>query len=144
MNPVFADTGCWIALLNPRDGLHAMALHVERSLRPRTLCTTEMVLAELLNEMAARGAPLRSAAIAFCAALQARADQPNADVLIVPQTPELFRTACSVYRQHRDKAWSLTDCASYAGMRERGLSDALTHDRHFEQMGFVALLRTRA
>ena len=40
------------------------------------------------------------------------------------------------------KGYSLTDCGSMLLMRERRLSEALTTDRHFEQEGFVALLRT--
>ena len=32
-----------------------------------------------------------------------------------------------------DKEWSLIDCASFVVMKERGLTEALTTDRHFEQ-----------
>jgi len=64
---------------------------------------------------------------------------PNATV--IPQTSIQFREALSFYRQHKDKAWSLTDCASFITMREAGLTEALTHDHHFEQAGFKALLR---
>lgn len=39
-----------------------------------------------------------------------------------------------------DKTWSLVDCASFVVMEERGLTEALTTDRHFEQAGFVRLL----
>ena len=52
-----------------------------------------------------------------------------------------FSEAFEAYRRRLDKEWSLTDCASFALMRERGLSEALAHDRHFEKAGFVALLR---
>jgi uncharacterized protein len=40
----------------------------------------------------------------------------------------------------RDKEWSLTDCISFVVMKERGLTEALTADHHFEQAGFKALL----
>jgi hypothetical protein len=46
-----------------------------------------------------------------------------------------------LYRQRADKDWSLTDCISFVVMRQRGLTEALTGDHHFEQAGFVALLR---
>lgn len=40
-----------------------------------------------------------------------------------------------------DKQWSLTDCLSFVVMQEQGLTEALTGDHHFEQVGFVALLK---
>jgi predicted nucleic acid-binding protein len=47
----------------------------------------------------------------------------------------------SLYRQHADKAWSLTDCISFAVMREKRLTEAFTSDQHFQQAGFIPLLR---
>jgi predicted nucleic acid-binding protein len=60
---------------------------------------------------------------------------------VVPQTSLQFSAAFEQYRGMTDKEWSLTDCASFVPMRERGIKDALAHDHHFEQAGFVALLR---
>jgi predicted nucleic acid-binding protein len=37
--------------------------------------------------------------------------------------------------------WTLTDCISFVVMKEEGIAEALTGDRHFEQAGFVALLK---
>jgi predicted nucleic acid-binding protein len=45
------------------------------------------------------------------------------------------------YHRHNDKKWSLTDCTSFVVMREMGITEALTGDTHFEQAGFVALLK---
>jgi len=39
-----------------------------------------------------------------------------------------------------DKTYSLCDAVSFVLMRQRGMTDALTTDRHFEQEGFVRLL----
>lgn len=55
MKKVFADTGYWIALLNPYDDLHNQAKKLSQSLKPVTIVTTQMVLAELLNEFSKRG-----------------------------------------------------------------------------------------
>jgi len=40
-----------------------------------------------------------------------------------------------------DKTYSLCDAVSFVLMRERELTEALTTDRHFEQEGFVRLLK---
>lgn len=36
---------------------------------------------------------------------------------------------------------TLTECISFGVMTERGLSDALTADHHFEQAGFRAVFK---
>jgi predicted nucleic acid-binding protein len=43
-----------------------------------------------------------------------------------------------------DKDWSVTDCASFVIMDHRRIVEALTHDHHFEQKGYRALLRESA
>jgi predicted nucleic acid-binding protein len=60
---------------------------------------------------------------------------------IVPASRELLDRALELYHQHADKGWTLTDCGSFVIMRDRGVTQALTGDRHFEQAGFVALLK---
>jgi predicted nucleic acid-binding protein len=62
MTTVFADAGYWIALLNPRDNLHAKACDVSISLGTFRIVTSEMVLTEVLNAFASRGELLRKAA----------------------------------------------------------------------------------
>lgn len=56
-------------------------------------------------------------------------------------TPELFADALALYRDRSDKAWSLTDCASIVICQREGITEVPGYDRHFEQAGFVALLR---
>ncbi len=41
----------------------------------------------------------------------------------------------------RDKDFSLVDCSSFVIMRQRQIDDALTTDRHFDQAGFLRLLK---
>ena len=53
----------------------------------------------------------------------------------------LFRSGLAMHAERLDKSWSLTDCISFAVMRQREVADALTHDHHFEPAGFPALLR---
>jgi predicted nucleic acid-binding protein len=136
MDRVFADTGYWIALLNPRDDLHHKASATSRNYRPNQIVTSEMVLTEFLNSFSDRGPRLRQAAARAVAALR-----DTSAMVIVPQTSLLFEKALAQYHDMSDKSWSLTDCASFVIMEEKRLTAALTHDRHFAQAGFQTLLR---
>lgn len=134
MKTVFADTGYWAALLNPKDQLHHKAGQVSARLGRFRILTTEMVLDELLAALSK--VPLRPSAVRGVETIRS-----NPNVEVVPQTSLQFVAAFDSYRTVTDKEWSLTDCASFALMRERGVTEALAHDHHFEQAGFVALLR---
>ena len=135
MRQVFADTSYWIALVNPRDQLHAKAVSVTQQLSPVRILTSEMVLAEVLNSFS-DGGPLRHAVGGMVQKLRS-----NRDVIIVPQTSEQFESALRRYKQAADKSWSLTDCASFQVMEAEQIQAALTHDQHFAQAGFETLLR---
>jgi predicted nucleic acid-binding protein len=95
-----------------------------------------MVLVEVLNNFSGEGSRSRRAVVSL---VQRIVD--DEDIELVPQTPQLFRTALALYRNRLDKNWSLTDCASFLIMEQRQITEALTHDRHFEQRGYSALLR---
>jgi uncharacterized protein len=135
MRQVFADTSYWIALVNPRDQLHAKAVSVTRQLSSITIVTSEMVLAELLNSFSDAG-PLRNVVGSMVEKLR-----DNRDVIIVPQTSEQFQRALRRYQQAADKSWGLTDCASFQVIEAERIQAALTHDQHFAQAGFETLLR---
>jgi predicted nucleic acid-binding protein len=136
MSQVFADTGYWIALLNLRDELHDRARHISATLGSAQIVTSEWVLTELLNSFAERGAQFRSVASRTVAALRS-----NPSVIVIPQTSASFGDAFQLYQDRSDKSWSITDCSSFLIMRQYGIGAALTHDRHFEQANFQALLR---
>ena len=138
MNVVFADTGYWIALLNPRDRLHRKAITVSNTLHGWSIVTSQMVLIEFLNYYAALGPSFRQRAVQVVRNLQ---DDP--DVEIVPQTDARFITALTLYAQRQDKEWGVTDCASFLIMQARSMTEALAHDDHFYQAGFTPLLRDR-
>ncbi len=68
----------------------------------------------------------------------------NPQVTVAPMNRRAFTRSLALYKARPDKGYSLTDCSSMLLMRERRVSEALTTDRHFEQEGFVALLRMPA
>jgi uncharacterized protein len=60
---------------------------------------------------------------------------------LVPVDERLFSDGFSLFSKRMDKEWSLTDCISFVVMQREGIHEALTGDHHFEQAGFVALLK---
>jgi uncharacterized protein len=63
---------------------------------------------------------------------------PHVEIVWVDE--DLHRAALAFLQQRLDKAYSLCDAVSFVLMRARGITEALTTDRHFEQEGFVRLL----
>ncbi len=136
MKRLFADTSYWVAILNPKDELHEKAQEVSKTLDPVLTVTSEMILTELLNLFAEKGTALRNTAVSMVQKIKSAS---NCEV--VPQTSLQFRKALERYNDRPDKGWSLTDCASFLIMEEKGIGEALTYDQHFLQAGFGALLR---
>ena len=133
MSAVFADAFYFVARLNRRDQHHDRVVAFSRDFRSRLL-TTDWVLMEVADALAR--SECRSRVRDFVLHLR---QAPACE--IVPAGRDLLDRALEVYHQHADKEWTLTDCVSFAAMRERGLSEALTADHHFEQAGFIALLK---
>jgi predicted nucleic acid-binding protein len=65
----------------------------------------------------------------------------NPDIETVWIDESIHRTAVELLTLRQDKTYSLCDAVSFIMMRQRGISQALTTDRHFEQEGFVRLLK---
>jgi len=133
MNVAFADTSYHIALMGERDQYHAEAVAVAQAFDGR-IVTTDFVLLEVGNWLSRTAdRPL------FLKLLEAIDADPQTSVL--PATREFFEAGRALFARRMDKDWSLTDCVSFAAMRQLGLTDALTADHHFEQAGFAVLLK---
>lgn len=136
MTHVFADTGYWMALLNPRDALHRRAKELASTLKGVKIITSDWVLIEVLNGFAGSGPHLRSIA---ANAVSSLVEIPG--VVVEARTDNIFTNALALYCDRADKEWSMTDCSSFLIMRECRIDSSLTPDRHFEQASFKALLR---
>lgn len=136
MPEVFADTGYWIAMHNPGDEWHDIARSVTNRLRDGTIVTNEMVLVEFLNFCSRQGAAGRRQAATTVDRLW-----KSENTVVVPQTSDQLRLAVQRYVERPDQRWSVTDCASFIVMEQRGITEALAYDRDFEQAGFQVLLR---
>ncbi len=133
MNTVFADTSYFLALLIPDDAAHAKALEFAASSRA-PMVITDWIIVEMGNYLCQ---PLvRELFVQWLYALR-----QDSRVTIVEASAGLLQAGVELFADRQDKYWSLTDCISFVVMSQYGLSEALTADRHFEQAGFVALLK---
>jgi uncharacterized protein len=135
VSPVFLDSNGWIALLNTRESLHPAAVEAWRvmSRAATPVVITDWVVAETGNGLART--LLRGR---FAGAVQEM--RRNARFRIVAVAPEVLEQALWMYSSRPDKSWGLVDCASFIVMKEQGIAQAFTTDRHFEQAGFECLL----
>ena len=135
MKSLFADTFYFIALLNSGDEAHA-AVDQFAADNTLSLVTTAWILTELADGLASTDGR---------AVFRQLLDDLEGDArveLVLPDE-ELWRRGVQLYDGRDDKGWSLTDCISFVVMNDRKITEALTGDHHFEQAGFVALLRQK-
>jgi predicted nucleic acid-binding protein len=132
---VFVDSAGWIALLHGGDSMHARAVEVYRRLiaEGRRPLTTSLVLVEVASAFAS---PARRH-LAVELAERYRGTEIGELVWIDEET---CQRGWELYRERPDKGWSLVDCTSFVVMQERGITEALTSDHHFEQAAFTKLL----
>jgi len=133
---IFLDAAYAIALSSPGDQHHARAVLLADELEATgtRLITTRAILLEIGNALAKMRH--RQAAVEL---LEATERDPHVE--IIPLSEQLYERAFQYYRERPDKEWGLTDCLSFLVMQDRGLTEALTTDEHFQQAGFRALLR---
>ena len=66
----------------------------------------------------------------------------NASYVEIIHVDKGLDTAAWILLQERlDKEWTLVDCASFVVMKQHEITEAFTTDHHFEQAGFVRLLK---
>ena len=133
MNAVFGDTFYFLGLLNRADESHSRCAGFAREYRGLVV-TSAYVLVEVADGLAKPQHRVQTAR--FIQALQT-----HAQVRIVPASQMLLARGLEFYAARPDKEWSLTDCISFLVMADESIREALTGDRHFQQAGFVPLLR---
>jgi predicted nucleic acid-binding protein len=134
LNPVFIDTSYLIALEISDDQFHPAALTHWRSLAsPRLeLVTTSYILSEVAAFLNSRGHHAKAVEVGE-RLLTSRI------VRFLHIDEPTFREAWAFFSRHSDKDYSLADCISFVVMKEMGIRQALTFDRHFIQAGFEPL-----
>jgi predicted nucleic acid-binding protein len=129
------DTGALLALANPRDQYHAIAIHTARDhvKRGGRWIGTILVLAELHGHLLRwRGAPVARQVVT--ALRRDRAYDWRAVDL------ELIDSATSEWlERYGDQRFSLTDAVTFALMRRERIKTAFAFDRDFRTAGFTLL-----
>lgn len=132
---IFADTSGLYASVDRRDAHHARAVSLLGNLarRHRIIVTSDYLIAETINlAMARRGRVVAERLLDLI--------ESSKGIRLVWVGTEHFTAAKAFFRKHADQGYSFTDCTSFVIMRELGIADALTTDRHFAAAGFRALL----
>jgi predicted nucleic acid-binding protein len=134
----FADTSGWAAWADSSERFHSLAVVAFEEVwhqRGRVV-TTNFVLAELTALLTR---PMR---VPKPQQIQLLGDiRRDSGVAVVCVDAALEAAAWHLWQARPDKEWTLVDCASFVVMQQRGLTEALTTDHHFEQAGFVRLLK---
>jgi uncharacterized protein len=139
MAELFVDTSGWGCLFDAAQPHHELATNLYRNARSQNhrIITTNYILTELV---ALFTSPLRMPRPTVIKLMDSIKNSTHIEILYVDNS--LDQEIWSLFRRRPDKQWSWVDCASFVVMQQRGIQEALTTDHHFEQAGFVRLLKT--
>ncbi len=122
---ILVDTSAYFALADRSDHYHAAAVGFVQA-NDRPLVTTDLIVIETLNLVQARLGP------APAIALGKRLFAP-ATTTVLKVTDLDLAQAWRLFQRYRDKAFSFTDCATFALMARLDMSTAFAFDIHFRQ-----------
>ena len=131
MKRLFVDTAGWMAMADAKDPLHQKSVRFrDKSLEQGTiLVTSNYILDETLTLIRMR-LGIESAEKWW--ELISESSRCNVEWI----TPERSEKALYFFFRWRDQSFSFTDCTSFILMRELGIENVLTADRHFITAGF--------
>lgn len=139
MKALFVDTAGWMACADAADPAHGRCCTARDSALEagQSLVTTDFVVDETLTLIRLR---------LGLEAAQSWWQQLDRSTRLRWERidTDRFEKARELFFQYRDKDFSFTDCTSVVVMREGRLTQALTTDRHFRQMGFQLLPSSRS
>jgi len=138
MNKLFVDTSGWASLADVSEPFYQKAkeIYAVAMQNRQRLVTTNYILAELVALMTSPMRFHRPRIIEFINGIK---ESPFFDVIYIDQV--LDERAWELLSNRTDKKWRLVDCSSFIVMQENNITEALTTDHHFEQAGFVRLLK---
>lgn len=135
---LFIDTSGWGNLIDTSQPYHQIAKKVyqEAKQQQRQLITSNYIITELVALLTS---PLRLPRNQIIGFIQSIKNSPYITVYHIDNNLDLLAWELLISRE--DKQWSLVDCSSFMIMQQEGLLECLTNDIHFEQAGFIRLLK---
>jgi predicted nucleic acid-binding protein len=127
------DTSGFFCLHDVAERHHDLANKINQETESKV--TTNYILAEYVALAIIRGLS-RQKVLDFSKEILA-----DESVEIIWVGESLHLRAVDLLADRTDKTYSLCDAVSFLIMRDREIDSALTTDRHFEQEGFVRLLK---
>lgn len=135
MTRYFVDAGHLIALANPNDQWHSLAVQKATLVADHDSITTEDILIEFLNFYSEAGSYMRQKVVDIT-----RSILTDVRYEIIARDEVSFHDGLEMYESRLDKGYSLTDCISMNICHTRGITEVLSNDDHFRQEGFRVLL----
>lgn len=129
------DTSGLLCLYHQNEPFHQQAVQAYRVSPVRF--THSYVLAEFVALATVRRLP-RLPVLEYLDALV-----ENPDIELIWINEQVHRSAFALLLARQDKEYSLCDAVSFVLMRQQNIVQALTTDKHFEQEGFIRLLKPR-
>jgi uncharacterized protein len=134
---LFVDTSGWASLFVVSQPYYSQAKqYFHSSIQQKKKFYTTYVIGELV---ALLHSPLRLPRPRIFEIIDAIKSAVYVEVIHIGH--DVDAAAWQLCKSRLDKAWSLVDCSSFVVMQDRGIQEALTTDQHFEQAGFIRLLK---
>ena len=138
MLEIFVDTSGWGNLVDKSQPYHQLTMQLYRQAKQqeKRLITTNYIITEVVALLTSPLRIPRPKIIGFVNSLK-----QSRYVEIIHIDPHKDHDSWLLLSNREDKQWSLVDSSSFIIMKERGILEALTNDVHFEQAGFIRLLK---
>lgn len=135
---IFVDTSGWGNLVDQSQPYHSLMVQLYRLAKQekRKLITSNYVITEVV---ALFTNPLKISRHNIIGFINSLKNSPFVQIIHINQ--EIDDQAWILLESRKDKEWSLVDCSSFIIMKKRNILEAFTNDKHFEQAGFIRLLK---
>ena len=134
--PLFVDTGGWVAYFDKSDSAHAMFTNcLSQAIRGTDwrLHTSDFILDETVTFLR-----YHTNHTTACIALDNFRDLETSGLLVCHGIdPDLRQRAGELFRQYHDQKFSFTDCTSFALCQRNSIEHVVTMDGDFRILGFL-------